>query len=123
MDFRLITRLSSAPLMIGLAGAAVAYVLADSASALGFASGATLVALAMLVSGGFFVRVRVLSAGPVLIRIAISSALRWLVLMGGAYWALAIGGLQAAAFTSGVIAGLVSTLFTKAHTSTDTSTT
>lgn len=123
MDFRLVTRLSSAPLMIGLAGAAVAYVLADNASALGFAGGATLVALAMLVSGGFFVRVRVLSAGAVFIRLAMASALKWLVLMGGAYWALAIGGLQPTAFTSGVIAGLVSTLFSRAHTSTDASTT
>lgn len=123
MDFRLVAKLSRAPLIVGLAGAAVAYILAGSASAKGFASGAAVVALATLVSGGFFFRARVFGAGAVLVRLAISSALRWMVMIGGAYWALAIGGLQPAAFTSGVIAGLVSTLFSKAHTSTDASTT
>lgn len=119
MDFRLVAKLSAAPLAVGIAGAAVAYVLAGFASARGFAGGAAVVALAMLVSGGFFARLRVGSAGLVLMRLALTSLLRWVVLMGGAYWALAMGGLQPAAFTSGVIAGLVSTLFSKGQTSTD----
>lgn len=115
MNFRLVARLSTAPLLMGLAGAAVTYILADAASAKGFAIGAALVALAMFVSGGFFVRVRATTAGQVMFRLAASSALKWLVLIGGASWALGGAGVNALGFTCGVIAGLLATLFSGAH--------
>jgi len=123
MDFRLVVRLSTVPLMIGLVGAAAAYILAGFASAMGFAGGAALVALAMLVSGGFFVRVRAFTAGQVLFRLAISTALKWAVLMAGAWLGLVASGLPPAAFTLGVIAGLLSTLFNKGQGSRDVSST
>ena len=122
MDFRLVARLSIAPLIIGFVGAAAALILADFASAKGFAAGALLIAIATLVSSGFYARARSLNAGRVLIRLAITSALKWIVVMGGAALALIEGGLPPAAFTCGVIAGLVSTLFNLRMTSTDAST-
>ena len=122
MDFRLVARLLIAPLLMAIAGAAVAFILAGFASAKGFACGAVLVAGATLVSGGFYARARSLNAGRVLIRLAITSALKWIVVMGGAALALIQGGLPPAAFTCGVIAGLVSTLFNLRMTSTGAST-
>ena len=115
MDFRLVMKLSTAPLMVGIAGAAVAYILAGAASAKGFAFGAALVAAAVFVSGGFFVRVRARTAGQVMFRLAASSALKWMVLIGGAAVALGEIKVDALGFTSGVIAGLLSTLFSGAH--------
>lgn len=120
MDFRLIARLAGAPLLIAIAGAAVTFILADFASAKGFACGALLIAVAMLVSGGFYARARALNAGRVLIRLAITSALKWTVVMGGTALVLTqggSGGLPPAAFTCGVIAGLVSTLFNTVQSS------
>lgn len=125
MDLRLATRLSIAPLIIGFAGAGVGLILADMASAKGFAGGALLVAAATLVSGGFYTRGPVRTAGLVLIRLAMTSALKWLIVMGGTALVLAHGskgGLPPAAFTCGVIAGLVSTLFNTVQTSTGAST-
>ncbi len=122
MDFRLVVRLSIAPLLMAVAGAAVAFILAGFASAKGFVCGALLIAVATLVSGGFYARVRSLDAGRVLIRLAITSALKWVMVMGGAALALAQGGLPPAAFTCGVIAGLVSTLFNTVQSSTGAST-
>ncbi len=122
MDLRLVARLSTAPLLMAIAGAAVAFILAGFASALGFAGGALLIAVAALVSGGFYARVQSLNAGRVLIRLAIASALKWIVVMGGAALALIQGGLPPAAFTCGVIAGLVSTLFNWGQSSTGAST-
>ncbi|MES2684449.1 MAG: hypothetical protein V4650_13100 [Pseudomonadota bacterium] len=122
MDFRLVARLSIAPLIIGLVGAMAAFILAGFASAKGFAAGALLIAIATLVSSGFYARARSLNAGRVLIRLAVTSALKWIVVMGGAACALIQGGLPPAAFTCGVIAGLVSTLFNLRMTSTDAST-
>jgi len=125
MDFRLVAKLSAAPLLMAIAGAAVAFVLAGFASAKGFACGALLVVVATLVSGGFYARVRALNAGRVLIRLALTSALKWMIVMGGAAYALtqsAKGGLPPAAFTCGVIAGLVSTLFNTVKSSTGAST-
>ena len=110
---------------MGMAGAVVAFILAGSASALGFAGGALLIAVATLVSGGFYARVRSLNAGRVLIRLAVTSALKWMIVMGGAALVLtqsAKGGLPPAAFTCGVIAGLVSTLFNTVQSSTGAST-
>ena len=124
-DFRLVARLFIAPLMMGFAGAAAVFVLADTASAKGFFAGALLVAVAMLVSGGFYARVQSLQAGRVLIRLALTSALKWLIVMGGTAAVLAQsakGGLPPAAFTCGVIAGLVSTLFNTVRSSTGAST-
>jgi len=125
MDLRLATRLSIAPLIIGFAGAGVGLILVDMASAMGFAGGALLVAAAMLVSGRFYTRGPVRTAGLVLIRLAMASALKWLVVMAGTALVLAHGekgGLLPAAFTCGVIAGLVSTLFNTVQSSTGAST-
>lgn len=122
MDFRPVARLSTAPLIMGLAGAAVAYVLVGATSATGFAGGALLIAVASAISGGFYMRGQARTAGRVVIRLALTSALRWLIVMGGAAVALVHGGLAPAAFTCGVIAGLVSTLFNRFETSTGAST-
>lgn len=122
MNIRHVVRLSKAPLMIAIAGAVVTFILAGSASAKGFAVGALLIAIATLVSSGFYSRAGVQSAGRVLVRLAITSALKWIVVMGGAALALIQGGLPPAAFTCGVIAGLVATLFNLRMTSTDAST-
>lgn len=125
MDLRLATRLSIAPLIIGFAGAGVGIILVDTASAKGFAGGALLVAAAMLVSGCFYTRGPVRTAGLVLIRLAMASALKWLIVMAGTALVLAHGekgGLLPAAFTCGVIAGLVSTLFNTVQSSTGAST-
>lgn len=122
MNVRLVVRLSTAPLLMAIAGAAVAFSLAGLASAKGFAAGALLIAIATLVSSGFYARTRSLNAGRVLIRLALTSALKWIVVMGGAALALIQGELPPAAFTCGVIAGLVSTLFNLRMTSTDAST-
>lgn len=122
MDLRPVAKLSTAPLIIGLVGAAVAYMLAGAASAKGFAGGALLIAVATVVSGGFYMRLQARTAGRVVIRLALTSALRWAIVMGGAAWALVQGGLEPAAFTCGVIAGLVSTLFNMVQSSTGAST-
>jgi hypothetical protein len=115
MDFRLVICLSSASLVVGFAGAAVAYILAGAASAIGFAVGAVLVAAAVFVSGGFFVRARARTAGQVMFRLAASSALKWMVLIGGAAVALGQFRVEAVSFTSGVIGGLVAIFFSGAH--------
>lgn len=125
MEVRFATRLSIAPLIIGFAGAGVGLILVSSASAKGFFCGALLVALATLVSGVFYVRRPVRTAGLVLVRLAMTSVLKWMIVMAGTALVLAYGskgGLQPAAFTCGVIAGLVSTLFNTVQTSTGAST-
>ncbi len=117
MDFRAVVRSSTAPLLVGGVGAALAVVLADIASAKGFAVGAGLVALALLVSGSFFVRVAARNAGRVLIRLALASLIKWMVLMGGTLAVLTQGLVLPAPFTFGVIAGLLSTVFNTAKRS------
>lgn len=121
MDLRLAARLSVAPLVVSMAGAAVAFILAGFASAKGFACGALLIAVATLVSGGFYARVRARDAGLVLFRLVLTSALKWMIVVGGAALVLSQGGLPPAAFTCGVIAGLVSTLFNMVQSSTGAS--
>ncbi len=117
MDFHAVVRSSTAPLLVGLVGAAAAWGLADAASAKGFAVGAVLVALALLISGGFYTRVAARNAGRVLIRLALASLLKWMVLMGGAFVVLSQGLVSPAAFTFGVIAGLLSAVFNTAKRS------
>lgn len=107
---------------MAIAGAAVVFMLAGAASAKGFACGALLIVGATLVSSGFYARVQARNAGLVLLRLAMTSALRWLIVIGGAALALVQGGLPPAAFTCGVIAGLVSTLFNMGQSSTGVST-
>lgn len=115
MNFRLVVRLALAPLLVGLAGFAMVFISADIASGCGFAAGAGLVAIAVLASGGFFVRVPARTASQAVFRLAASSVIKWVVSIGGASWALQGSGTGPLAFTSGVIAGLLSTLFSGAH--------
>lgn len=115
MNFRLVVRLAAAPLLVGFVGFAAACILVDIASACGFATGAGLVAIAVFVSGGFFVRAPARTAGQAVFRLAASSLVKWVVLIGGASWALRSPGIAPLAFTGGVIAGLLSTLFSGAH--------
>lgn len=118
MDFRPAARLCIAPLAIGFIGAAVALILAGLASAKGFAAGALLIAIATLVSGGFYARARLGYARQVLFRLATATLLKWFVVMGGALMALIQWKVSPAAFTCGVIAGLASTLFNLRMTTT-----
>lgn len=118
MNVRFVIKQSATPLIIGAIGSALFAVFSGLAAARSVFCGSVLVAVALLVSGGFFARMRVGSAGAVVLRLAVSSALKWLILMGGAALALTQGGVVPAPFTFGVIAGLVSTVFNVAsHTS------
>lgn len=117
MNVRFVIKQSIAPLTVAAALGLGFWVFAGFASAKSVFCGALLVAVALLVSGGFFARMRVSSAGSVLLRLAVSSALKWLILMGGAAVALTQGGVVPAPFTFGVIAGLVSTVFNLASNS------
>ncbi|MDO9452362.1 MAG: hypothetical protein Q7J29_05820 [Stagnimonas sp.] len=117
MNVRFVIKQSIAPFIVAAALGLGFWVFAGFASAKSVFCGGLLVAVALLVSGGFFARMRVSSAGAVLLRLAVSSALKWLILMGGAAVALTQGGVVPAPFTFGVIAGLVSTVFNLASNS------
>ena len=117
MNVRFVFKQSTAPLIIGFVGSALLAVFADLVAALSLFYGSLLVAVALLVSGGFFARMRVSSASAVLLRLAVSLALKWLILMGGAAVALTQGGVVPLPFTLGVIAGLLSTIFNLASQS------
>lgn len=118
MSVRFVIKQSFAPLIVAAVLGLVFWIFAGLASAKSVFCGGLLVAVALVVSGGFFARMRVGNAGAVLLRLAVSSALKWLILMGGAALALTQGGVVPAPFTFGVIAGLVSTIFNVAsHTS------
>lgn len=117
MKFRVVIKQSFAPLIVAAILGAGFWMFSGFAAAKSAFSGALIVAVALLVSGGFFARMRVGNAGAVLLRLAVSSALKWLILMGGAALALTQGGVVPVPFILGVIAGLVSTVFNLASQS------
>lgn len=111
MNLRFVIKQSMAPMIVAAVLGVIFWVVAGLPAAQSVFCGGLLVSVALLVSGGFFTRMRVSNAGAVLLRLAVSSALKWLILMGGAAVALTQGGVVPAPFTFGVIAGLVSTVF------------
>jgi len=117
MNVRFVIKQSVAPLIVAAVLGLGFWVFTGFASAKSVFCGGLLVTVAMVVSGGFFARMRVSSAGAVLLRLAVSSAVKWLILMGGAALALTQGGVVPAPFTFGVIAGLVATVFNLASNS------
>lgn len=107
---RQLVRICKAPLFTGFLGAAALFMVLGLPQATAFAQGALLVTAALMLSAGFYLRSSVPHAGLMLFRLLVALAVKWTVVLGGALYVLANGGVAPGAFVAGLVTALAATL-------------